>query len=206
MSRNLVPHHSVETENNTTMAAAFPSTMASSGLLPFWSLLESLVHISNEVASMEKLPFVQVRNISAMIRRTQLLYSLFEDIQDTNGSIPPSSILCLTELLCIFRRVKALIQECKDGSCVWGLIQTQFVSNQFYVLVKEMGRALDILPLSLLDLSADTREQVELLHKQVKRVDSYVDPRELQRREVLLQIMASEKNNKNKGFLDFGIV
>ena len=188
------------------MAAAFPSTMASSGLLPCGSLLESLVHISNEVASMEKLPCVQVRNISAMIRRTKILYSLFEEIQDTNGSIPPSSILCLTELFRVIRRVKALIQECKDGSCVWGLIQTQFVSNQFYVLVKEMGRALDILPLSLLDLSADTREQVELLHKQVKRVDSYVDPRELQRREVLLQIMASEKNSKSKGFIDFGIV
>lgn len=188
------------------MAAAFPSTMASSGLLPCGSLLESLVHISNEVASMEKLPCVQVRNISAMIRRTKLLYSLFEEIQDTNGSIPPSSILCLTELFCLIRRVNALIQECKDGSCVWGLIQTEFVSNQFYLLVKEMGRALDILPLSLLDLSADTREQVELLHKQVKRVDSYVDPRELQRREVLLQVMASEKNSKNKGFIDFGIV
>ncbi|GMY08259.1 U-box domain-containing protein 1-like [Fagus crenata] len=141
-----------------------------------------------------------------MIRRIKLLYSLFEEIQDTNGSIPPSSILCLTELFSVIRRVKGLIQECKDGSCVWGLIQTEFVSNQFYVLVKQMGRALDILPVSLLDLTADTREQVELLHKQVKRVDSYVDPRELQRREVLLQVMASEKNSKNKGFIDFGIV
>uniref|UniRef100_A0A2N9IWR3 RING-type E3 ubiquitin transferase n=1 Tax=Fagus sylvatica TaxID=28930 RepID=A0A2N9IWR3_FAGSY len=180
--------------------------MASSGLLPSGSLLESLIHISNEVANMEKVPCVQYRNISTMIRRIKLLYSLFEEIQDTNGSIPPSSILCLTELFSVIRRVKGLIQECKDGSCVWGLIQTQFVSNQFYVLVKQMGRALDILPVSLLDLTADTREQVELLHKQVKRVDSYVDPRELQRREVLLQVMASEKNSKNKGFIDFGIV
>lgn len=89
---------------------------------------------------------------------------------------------------------------------VSGGLYRQFVSNQFYLLVKEMGRALDILPLSLLDLSADTREQVKLLHKQVKRVDSYVDPRELRRREVLLQVMASEKNSKNKGFIDFGIV
>jgi hypothetical protein len=89
---------------------------------------------------------------------------------------------------------------------VSGGLYRQFVSNQFYVLVTEMGRALDILPVSLLDLTADTREQVELLHKQVKRVDSNVDPRELQRREVLLQIMASEKNSKNKGFIDFGIV
>ena len=189
-----------------TKLLAILSTMASSGLLPSGSLLESLIRISNEVANMEKVPCVQYRNISTMIRRIKLLYSLFEEIQDTNGSIPPSSILCLTELFSVIRRVKGLIQECKDGSCVWGLIQTEFVSNQFYVLVKQMGRALDILPVSLLDLTADTREQVELLHKQVKRVDSYVDPRELQRREVLLQVMASEKNSKNKGFIDFGIV
>ncbi|GMY08264.1 U-box domain-containing protein 1-like [Fagus crenata] len=152
--------------------------MASSGLLPSGSLLESLIHISNEVANMEKVPCVQYRNISTMIRRIKILYSLFEEIQDTNGSIPPSSILCLTELFSVIRRVK----------------------------VTEMGRALDILPVSLLDLTGDTREQVELLHKQVKRVDSNVDPRELQRREVLLQVMASEKNSKNKGFIDFGIV
>jgi hypothetical protein len=68
-----------------------------------------------------------------------------------------------------------------------------------------MGGALDILPLSLLNLSADTREQVELLHRQAKRVDLLVDPRELQRREELLQIMTrnNQKNSGNKGFDDF---
>ncbi|GJS63296.1 retrovirus-related pol polyprotein from transposon TNT 1-94 [Tanacetum coccineum] len=34
-----------------------------------------------------------------------------------------------------------------------------------------MSRALDIRPLSLLKIVADTKEQVELLHKQVKRVE-----------------------------------
>ncbi|KAK3229542.1 hypothetical protein Dsin_001423 [Dipteronia sinensis] len=181
--------------------------MASSGLLPTGTLLESLIRVSNEVASMEKLPSVQVKNVSTMIRRIKLLYSLFEEIQDTNSHrLPPSSILCLTEVFSVIRRVKFLIQGCKDGSSLWGLIQTEVVSNQFYVLVKEMGRALDILPLSLLSITADIREQVELLYKQAKRADLFVDPRELQSREDLLQVMASnnEKNSKNKGFVDIG--
>ncbi|KAK2636085.1 hypothetical protein Ddye_030877 [Dipteronia dyeriana] len=181
--------------------------MVSSGLLPTGTLLESLIHVSNEVASMEKLPSVQVRNVSNMIRRIKLLYSLFEEIQDTNSSpLPPSSILCLTEVFSVIRRAKFLIQGCKVGSSLWGLVQTEIVSNQFYVLVKEMGRALDILPLSLLNITADIREQVELLYKQAKRADLFVDPRELQSREDLLQVMASnnEKNSKNKGFVDIG--
>ncbi|XP_062092455.1 U-box domain-containing protein 1-like [Humulus lupulus] len=187
---------------------ALPSMIVSSGFLPTGSLLESLIHISSEVGSMEELPILQVRNISTMIRRIKLLSSLFEEIQETNRPLPPSSILCLTELFSVIRRAKFLIQCCKDGSSFWGLLQTEFISNQFHVLVKEMGSALDILPLSLLNISADVREQVELLHRQSNRVEMFIDLRDLQRREELLQLMASnsEKNTRRKGSLDFGKV
>ncbi|KAJ6429288.1 hypothetical protein OIU84_020841 [Salix udensis] len=187
------------------MDVALPPIMISSGLMPTGSLIKSLIQISNEVSSVEKLPFLQFRNISAMIRRIKFLSSLFEDIRETNSPLPPSSLLCLTELFSVIQRVKLLIQRCKGGSSLWGLVQTEFLSNQFHALVKEMSGALDILPLSLLNLSTDTREQVELLHTQAKRVDLLVDPQELQRREELLQIMASnnQKNSRDKGFVDF---
>ncbi|XP_034704509.1 U-box domain-containing protein 1-like [Vitis riparia] len=187
------------------MDVALPTLMVSSGFLPTGSLLESLIHISNEVASMERLPVIQVRNISTMIRRIKLLSSLFEEIHEMNTPLPPSSILCLTELFSVIRRVKSFIQGCKDASSLWSLVQTELISSQFHVVVKEMGRALDILPLSLLNITADIREQVELLHKQAKRVDLFVDPRELQRREELLQVMATnnEKNAKSKALVDF---
>ncbi|TKY56890.1 U-box domain-containing protein 13 [Spatholobus suberectus] len=182
--------------------------MVSPGLLPSGSLLDSLIHVSSEVGSMERFPLVHMRNVSSMIRRIKLLSSLFEEIQETDTPLPPSSILCLTELFSVIRRVKVLIQDCKDGSSLWSLIQLEFISNQFYVLVKEMGRALDILPLSLLDVTSDVREQVELLHKQAKRAELLIDTRELQRREQLMQVMANNslQNKKNKGFIDFGKV
>ncbi|XP_014502987.1 U-box domain-containing protein 1-like [Vigna radiata var. radiata] len=182
--------------------------MVSQGLLPSGSLLDSLIHISKEVDSMEKFPFVHIRNVSSMIRRIKLLSSLFEEIKESGTPLPPSSILCLTELFSVIRRVKVLIQDCKDGSSLWSLIQLEFISNQFYVLVKEMGRALDILPLSLLNVTSDIREQVELLHKQAKKAELFVDPRELHRREQLKLAMANNslQKKKNKGFVDFGKV
>ncbi|KAK7276413.1 hypothetical protein RIF29_17552 [Crotalaria pallida] len=182
--------------------------MISPELLPTGSLLDSLIHISNEVGSVDKFPFVHIRTVSSMIRRIKLLSSLFEEIQETGTPLPPSSILCFTELFSVIRRVKDLIQECKDGSSLWGLTQLEIISNKFYVLVKEMGRALDILPLSLLNITADIREQVELLHKQTKRAELLIDPKEFQRREQLLQIMANNtlQTKKNKGFIDFGKV
>lgn len=189
------------------MDGASPHLIVSSGFLPTTSLLESLINISDEVTSLEKLPLVQVKNISTMIRRIRLLSSLFEEILETNGTLPPSSILCLTELFSVIRRIKFLIQSCKEGSSLWNLLQIETVSKQFYAIVKEMGRALDILPLSLLNLTIDTKEQVELLHKQAKRVELFVDRREIQRREELLQLMSiQEKKNKNKGIKDAGTV
>ncbi|WVY91455.1 hypothetical protein V8G54_036969 [Vigna mungo] len=182
--------------------------MVSQGLLPSGSLLDSLIHISKEVDSMEKFPFVHIRNVSSMIRRVKLLSSLFEEIKESGTPLPPSSILCLTELFSVIRRVKVLIQDCKDGSSLWSLIQLEFISNQFYVLVKEMGRALDILPLSLLNVTSDIREQVELLHKQAKKAELFIDPRELHRREQLKVAMANNslQKKKNKGFVDFAKV
>ncbi|XP_054788219.1 U-box domain-containing protein 1-like [Prosopis cineraria] len=187
--------------------SSLPATMIFSGFLPTGSLLDSLVHISNEVASMEKFPFVQLRNASSMIRRVKLLSSLFEEIHETDSHLPPSSILCFTELFSVIRRAKHLIQDCQESGSLWSLIQLEFISNQFHGLVKEMGRALDILPLRLLNITADTREQVELLHKQAKAVESFIDPRELQRRDQLLHVMAHNNlQNKNKGFPEFGKV
>ncbi|KAM5574029.1 hypothetical protein ABKV19_013507 [Rosa sericea] len=54
----------------------------------------------------------------------------------------------------MIRRIKFLIPECKDCSFLWGLMQRELFSNQFYVLTKELGRALAILPVSLLKITA----------------------------------------------------
>lgn len=176
------------------------------GFLPSASLVESLVHISNEVASMDKLSFLQSRNSASAIRRIKLLSSLFDEIRDMSGSLPPSSLLCLTELFSTIRRSKLLLQECKAASALWSLVQTDFIAQQFHVLEKEMGRALDILPLSLLNLTADVREQVELLHKQTRRAQLLIEPKDDQRREGLLQAMDKNRsiynNNNRKNSID----
>ncbi|KAG6415943.1 hypothetical protein SASPL_123363 [Salvia splendens] len=190
----------------TAMEGAQPPLMVSSGFLPAATLLESLILVSDDVASIEKAPFLQRKNISAMMRRISLLSSLFEEIQEQvqKQPLPPSSVLCLTELYSVIRRAKILIESSVQGSLLWNLVQTESISNQFYTLVKEMARALDILPLSLLDLSADTKEQVELLHKQATRAQLYVDHVEAQTRDHLIRaaVTNSEGSQKSKGFVD----
>lgn len=187
------------------MDGVAPSLMVSSGFLPAGALLESLITISNEITTMDKVSFIQIKNITKMMTRIRLLSPLFEEIQETDKPLPPSSILCLTELASVLRRARLLIEACRKGSLLWNLMQTEYISSQFYAAVREMARALDILPLSLLNLTADTREQVELLHRQAKSVQLFIDHREIQRRDEIVQLMAinNQRSRKNKDLIDF---
>ncbi|XP_015079003.1 U-box domain-containing protein 1-like [Solanum pennellii] len=187
--------------NELIVSSVYPTT---------GNMLEALIHISNQVFAMEKYSFVQMKNISTMVRRIKILTSLFEEIQETSSAarLPPSSILCLAELSCVIQKVKLLIESCKEGSSLWNLMQTELTSNQFHALIKEMGNALDILPLRMLNVTVDTKEQVELLHKQAKRADLFIDPRDIQKREEILHLMATncDRKSKNKGLIDFETV
>ncbi|KAE8688532.1 hypothetical protein F3Y22_tig00110983pilonHSYRG00018 [Hibiscus syriacus] len=58
----------------------------------------------------------------------------------------------------------------------------------------------------LLNVTADIREQVELLHKQVKRVELFVDPSEVQQRDELLRLMAYNNDKNNRCPIDFKAV
>lgn len=187
------------------MDGVAPPLMVSSGFLPAGALLESLITISNEITTMDKVSFIQIKNITKMMRRIRLLSPLFDEIQETDKPLPPSSILCLTELASVLRRARLLIEACRKGSLLWNLMQTEYISSQFYAAVREMARALDILPLSLLNLTADTREQVELLHRQAKSVQLFIDHREIQRRDEIVQLMAinNQRSRKNKDLIDF---
>ncbi|XP_057524493.1 U-box domain-containing protein 1-like [Amaranthus tricolor] len=177
-----------------------------SGFPPTEPLIASLITISNEISSITKNPPVQIKNITAMTRRIKLLSPLFTEAHEIKTPLLPSTILCFTELLSLLSRVKLLIQGCIEGSYLWSLIQTETLSKEFNTILKEIGKALEILPLQSLNIEMDVKEQVELLHKQVKRANLLLDPKELIRRTEVLRIIANtkENNDKNFNFLDVG--
>eukprot|EP01018_Ginkgo_biloba_P004766 Gb_08792 [translate_table: standard] len=155
------------------------------------SLVQSLLLSAHEVGSMEKPKLLQIHNATSITRRIKLLSVLFEEIKDTGIPLPPSAMLCFRELFITMQRVKLMVDNCRNRSCIWNLMENEAISHRFHELSGEMVKALDILPLRLLDVSDDVREQVDLVHKQARKAMVFVDPEDERLRNELGEIVRS---------------
>lgn len=135
------------------------------------SLVRSLVLASRDVESLEKPQICQVQNMACLTRRIKLLSLLFIDMNDNDGGlVPPSAMLCLKDLLVAIQRTKILLQDLNtDRSRVWNLMETESIARKVGEINRDMARALDMLPLGLLEVSEEVREHAELVRKQAKK-------------------------------------
>jgi hypothetical protein len=140
------------------------------------SLVQNLVNLAQQVAMCERSAVCQKRNGANISRIVKLLSPLLEEIRDSLHPLPPSAVMVLHELQLILQRAKQLLDECRKKSCFCLLMRIIIISEDFYNLMKSLSQALESLPLELLELSDEIKEQVELVRMQAKRGQLYVDP------------------------------
>ncbi|XP_047309966.1 U-box domain-containing protein 17-like [Impatiens glandulifera] len=142
------------------------------------SLLETLLAISYGIQatfSLNKKLSFQRMNSRSLIRKLEVFIILLEFLRDSRSSLPPSAILCFTELYMMLYRSKMLLDYCFHSSKLWLLLQNHSISSHFHDLNQEISTLLDVLPLDELNLTEDVREQVELLRKQARRSKLLID-------------------------------
>ncbi|KAF7825434.1 U-box domain-containing protein 16 [Senna tora] len=151
-------------------------------------LLHSLLHLTHEISSLEPIQFLLKRNSNSIIRKSNLLALLFEDLIRTSGCCLSSQsvVLCFEEMYIVLQRVKTLIEDCANGSKMWLLMQTESIADSFHKLTADLSTLLDIFPASEMQLSDDVRELLNLIMKQCSESKAFVDPKDKDlRREVL---------------------
>lgn len=151
------------------------------------SLVKSLISLASDIAEGAPVEgrkprrgaaISQKRNVSAMSRRVKILLMLLEEVRDTASLLPPSALLCFGELHVVMQGVKLLFEDCIESSRMWLLMEHRHLSEGFHRLTQSMATALEILPMALLDVSCEVREQVELLQQQARKAQLFVDPSE----------------------------
>lgn len=140
------------------------------------ALVSSLVILAQQVASCERPQVCQKRNVSNIARRIKLLSPLFEEIRDTNPPMPPSALIAFRSIYHVMMSTKELIDGCRESSTFSSVFRNKSISESFYEITGNLVAALEMMPLELLEISDEVREQVELVKMQVQRAKLIADP------------------------------
>ncbi|KAL3377041.1 hypothetical protein AABB24_003451 [Solanum stoloniferum] len=149
-------------------------------------LLQTLTALSSELISAysgKRLPFYQRKNCKSLLRKIQVFSVLLECLLENNknrsrgsSDLPFTAFLCFKELYLLLYRSKILLDYCSHSSKLWLLLQNHSISGHFHDLNQEISTLLDVFPLKdLKNLPEDVREQVELLKKQARKSQLFVD-------------------------------
>ncbi|XP_020588691.1 U-box domain-containing protein 17-like [Phalaenopsis equestris] len=172
------------------MSAAFPSVLrkppAPSAFyapsdLSSASLIHQIITVAGDLlttySNRRRWPLHQHQNARSLLRRIQVLLTLFEFLLESERPIPRLAKLCLHEFYIIVHRARFLLDYFFHSSRLWLLLHTQMISCHFHELEHEISILLDVLPLNELCLSADVLEHVELVGRQVKNSRFCIDVR-----------------------------
>ncbi|KAL3636341.1 hypothetical protein CASFOL_020888 [Castilleja foliolosa] len=158
----------INNSNETRRILNFPAIRPCESV-SFSTLLTSLINLSNSICNFKSKPiFTNKKNAKKSILLIQTLIVFFEEITQNNSKKPrlvESSLnLCLSELNFIFQKLNFLLEDCaRDDSRVYLLMKSEKVSSMFRELIRAVTVALDVLPLSGLEISNDVHEFVEFV-------------------------------------------
>ncbi|CAD5187923.1 unnamed protein product [Musa acuminata subsp. malaccensis] len=153
------------------------------GDLAGFALVHALAALSADVARCPSR--FQRCNARSLVRRLRILSALFEFLEESFASspssplpprFPSSAALCLKELYIFVYRSKILLEYCSQSSRLWLLLRNPQISGSFHDLARELATLLDVIPLDDLLLTVDIREHLELLRRQCKRSELFIDP------------------------------
>ncbi|RZS10099.1 hypothetical protein BHM03_00041267 [Ensete ventricosum] len=145
------------------------------------ALVRAIAALSADAFAAARYPVpFQRRNATSLVRRLRILSAFFESLEESSyphpPRLPPSAAFCLGELYIFVYRAKLLLEYWSESSRLWLLLRNPQVSSNFHDLAQELATLLDVLPLDDLCLAEDVREQVELLRRQCRRSNLFVDP------------------------------
>ncbi|KAL8136569.1 hypothetical protein V2J09_002570 [Rumex salicifolius] len=76
----------------------------------------------------------------------------------------------------VFQRIRFLLEDCtRQDARLWMLVKSGKVANRYRVVGRDLATALEIFPVSLIDLSNESKDCVEFVARQTRRLGSVVD-------------------------------
>lgn len=180
----------ISTKRRMVLAMAPPPTPSAK------TLVKALVSLAKAVSSSGKPKFCQSRNACNIVRRIELMMALFEEVRESSRPIPPTAVIAFRELHGLMQRIYMLLEECRESSSFWLLMEQETYSQYFHELTQSVGSVLSSLPLELLELSEEVLEQTVLVRAQLIRARLALDLVEVQLREEVITMLKLVKRKE----------
>lgn len=142
------------------------------------------------------------KECNTLTRRVNLLVPLFEEIRDDQNLrlfMSKEGLRCINSLESALHTAKVLLLFCNKGSKLYLILEQRKVAMQFRVLDTTFARALD--KSTLLEISDEVREQVDLVHLQFQRSKGIEDPLDAELNAELTPVL-DETQGRSRGQLE----
>ncbi|KAM7484247.1 hypothetical protein LguiA_000256 [Lonicera macranthoides] len=160
----------------TRRILTFPAIRPCESVSPV-SLLASLINLGHTICEYKSKSFVtNKRKARELIRLVGNLLIFLEEIQNSRSKLLGATVLSLSELHFVFQKIQFLLEDCaREDARVWMLMKSGQVSDQFKVLTRAIGVAIDVMPLKSIHVSTEVKQLVDLVMRQALKANLRVE-------------------------------
>ncbi|XP_057779835.1 U-box domain-containing protein 15-like [Salvia miltiorrhiza] len=115
-----------------------------------------------------------------LVRRLKLLTPLLEEIRELHTSVSADAFNHLVDLNKALLASKKLLKTCNSGSKIFLVLESDAVMSRFHQVYDKINQALNAIPYEKLDISEEVKEQVELMHMQLKRAKRRTETQDME--------------------------
>ncbi|KAK7295120.1 hypothetical protein RJT34_18024 [Clitoria ternatea] len=115
-----------------------------------------------------------------LVRRFKLMLPLLEDLRDLPPHVPQNGVVWLTNLKDALLFSKDLLTLCSQGSKIHLVLESEEVMITFQRAYEKLSQAFDGVPCDELGLSDEIKEQLELMHSQLRRGRRRTDTQDIE--------------------------
>ncbi|KAJ7297499.1 hypothetical protein O6H91_19G024100 [Diphasiastrum complanatum] len=137
--------------------------------------IQSIIMVLNDIACNVEYKRFNMKDSANLIRRLKLITPLFEEMREIKCPLTKGALASLQEFSKALQSAERILRQCQSGSKLFLVLKRDYVASKFHEVTEQLQQALDCLPYSQLDLSDEVREQVELVHAQLKRAKSRLE-------------------------------
>lgn len=166
----LFPHREMSYATGRRMFLSLPAVEPGGEVSPA-TLAHSFASLADEILALRDATFPVHRwSAREAIRQVSAIREFLADVAP--ASLPASAAVALSELHIAMQKLGNLLRDCAHpGARLWVLMHSEQVSNDFRALIKSIGTALDVLPLSATDASPEVKELMRLVSEQAWKAE-----------------------------------